>query len=255
MNSSIVKTLTYYNNASVSANVHIRPLRPKHCELTFVLDGQLIYYVEQKKYVLKKNDAVLIKSGMHLYRPAGDIPVSYVSFNFTVFEDAQLPDEVYFNNVISPFVRNMISSFPHNNITPLFYSREKLTNILNVILFEIIDRASTQNYNHYVREIIDYINQNITIPLTLKNISKHVHLSNVYTSQLFKAEVGTTITDFINECKMKVAKDMLWSVDTDLKTLAESIGYQDYGYFSRVFKKQFGYSPNEYRKKIRTLNK
>ena len=149
-----------------------------------MLDGQLIYYVDQKKYIVKKNDAILIKPGMHLCRPSGDTPVSYVSFNFTVFEDAQLPDEVYFENGISPFVRNMITSFPHNRITPLFYSKEKLINILNVILFEIIDRISNQSYNHYVRKIIDYINQNITKPLTLKDVSNHIHLSSVYTSQL-----------------------------------------------------------------------
>ena len=147
MNSSIVKDLKYYHNASGSPNPPIRPFRTKHCELTFVLDGELIYFVEQKKYIVKKNDAVLIKPGMHLHRPQGDTPVSYVSFNFTVFDETQLPDDIYFEKNVSSLIKNMVSSFPYDNLTPLFYSKEKLTNILNVILFEIIDNMSAKVYH------------------------------------------------------------------------------------------------------------
>ena len=91
--------------------------------------------------------------------------------------------------------------------------------------------------------------------MSLNDVSQHIHLSDTYTSKLFKDETGTTVTEFINKCKMKIAKDRIVSDEVNLKELAKSIGFMDYSYFSRVFKKQFGYSPNEYRKKIRALNK
>ena len=61
--------------------------------------------------------------------------------------------------------------------------------------------------------------------------------------------MGVTITDFVNKNKMKIAKDMIFSEKSNLNDIALQLGFQNYSYFSRTFKKNFQYSPAEYKQK------
>lgn len=249
MNSNIVKELIYYANSSVPASKNIGPVLRIHYELTFILDGAMTYYVDDEPYTIKKNDVILIKPGMFIYRPKGTTPVSYVSFNFTVHDSDPLPDEIHIKKIITPFIKNIVHAFPYkNNTTLLNHSRQKLANILNIILLEIIDEQAMQSRNKYIQQIITYINDNITEPLTLKDISHHVHLSDVYTSKLFKKEMNISLFDYINKSKMELANNMIMTDNTDLKSIAAHLGFSDYCYFSRIYKKIYGCSPSKQRK-------
>ena len=249
MNAFVADELISYNFRESYFYSKITPCFKTRYELTFVLDGNMVYFVNQEKYVLQKNDAILIRPGMHLYRPEGVSPTSYVSFNFATSDETHMPDCIYIPNIISTFEKNMILSFPYKELSPLFHLDEKLTHMLNLILWEMIDKISNRSHNPYIVKIINYINKNLHKPLTVKEICRHIHLSTVYTSQLFKAEKGITLIEFINNSKLQFAKNRILSGDHNLKSIAKEIGYPEYSYFSRLFKNKFGCSPSEYRKK------
>ena len=67
----------------------------------------------------------------------------------------------------------------------------------------------------------------------------------------FKEKTGSTITEFIQYTRLyHAAKKMLLTPNQDLKEIAIQVGYTDYSYFGRIFKRQFGVSPSEYRNSI-----
>lgn len=231
------------------------PHQTHYYDLTFVLSGSLTYILDGKTYVINKNDAMLARPNTIRERLKGNSPVSYVNFNFIANDDSIFPDEILLKNIIPPTIKHIISAIPQKRLTPLFYTREKMTNILNYILIELIDNNTSRSQNSYIIEIINYINQNIHTPLTLTEISEHVHLTREYTSKLFKKEMGVTITDFVNKNKMKIAKDMIFSEKSNLNDIAQQLGFQTYSYFSRTFKKFYECSPAEYKQKAKFTQK
>ncbi len=255
MESYIAKELLFYCNVSVPKCGAMSPHTTYYYDLTFVLSGSLTYILNGETYVIEKNDAMLAKPNTIRQRLAGNSPVSYVNFNFLANDDNSLPDEILMKNIISPTIKHIVSAIPQKRLSPFFYTKEKMTNILNYILIDLIDNRSLKSRNNYITEIVKYINNNINSPLTLTEISNHVHLTREYTSKLFKNEMGVTLTDFINKNKMKVAKDLIFSTKTSLLDISQQLGYQNYSYFTRTFKKYFDYSPAEYRQKLRHTQK
>jgi len=68
-------------------------------------------------------------------------------------------------------------------------------------------------------------------------------LTKEYTAYLFKKEIGKTIIDYINERKMVIAKNMIDSGQAYLKDVALSLGFENYSYFSKLFKKYYDTTP------------
>ncbi|WP_164716735.1 response regulator [Paenibacillus whitsoniae] len=82
--------------------------------------------------------------------------------------------------------------------------------------------------------------------LQLDQIAQHVFINASYLRAVFKKEIGMTVTDYVTHVRMHKAKEMLGKGNIRLADIAEQIGYSDPSYFSKSFKKFFGYSPSEY---------
>jgi two-component system response regulator YesN len=115
--------------------------------------------------------------------------------------------------------------------------------MLNYILFELLTTVSLRPQNEYVAKILNYIENHITEKLTLTTISNYVNLSKEYTCAIFKKEAGKSLTSYINERKALRAKDHIESSDMPLTEVAYLFGFDDYNYFSRLFKKHCGVTP------------
>jgi len=102
-------------------------------------------------------------------------------------------------------------------------------------------------YKEEILQAIQYINRNYHRKISLAAIAKHVNLSSGYLCRLFKAEVGTRLTSYINDLRMKKAGELIKKQDTYLKEVAISVGIEDQLYFSRLFKKHYGMAPSEYK--------
>ena len=97
--------------------------------------------------------------------------------------------------------------------------------------------------------IKEYIGKNyMNETLSVKDISSHVFLSASYVCTFFKNETGKTLNQYLTEYRMEKAKQYINTrPDLTIHMVGEAVGYPDPGYFSRIFKKYVGMSPQKYK--------
>ena len=90
----------------------------------------------------------------------------------------------------------------------------------------------------------EYANEKLDITF----LAGEVYLTPTYLSNLFKKETGFTIGQYITQVRMQAAKQLLIS-DMSLKLyqIAQMCGYSDQNYFAKIFKRQEGINPSEFR--------
>ena len=243
----------YFNKSTRSCTELERRALP-YWDLTMVYSGELIYIVDGVRYPVRKNDIILIPKGCSRVREGGTA-ARYVSFNFSVLPEVELPRDILYKNTVNDEIKGIVALFPSKTVLDLdrekphdlSNARAKATNMLNYILLEIMNYIEYRNHSDHVKNAMKYINDNIHSPMSLEDVSEFLHLTKEYTSALFKRETQKTVTEYINERKMLYAKEAVQNGGTTLAEIASNLGYENYGYFSKVFKKHFGVSPANYR--------
>lgn len=114
----------------------------------------------------------------------------------------------------------------------------------------LIKNQSLRNHSPIIRKAVDYINLNLSSPLGLKDIAELFNVNPSYLSTLFKKEMGATLTDYVNKQRIDAALKLLNTGDMQVQDIAYYVGISDVNYFTKLFKKQVGYTPSGYRKKI-----
>ncbi|MDD4800349.1 MAG: DNA-binding transcriptional regulator [Proteiniphilum sp.] len=128
-------------------------------------------------------------------------------------------------------------------------TREQPSNIvIRPNRFEL--RESTERYNlsnEYISKIVHYVEEKFTDEICIDELTKLVPLSRRNLEIKFKDEMGTSIYQFILQCRIEFFAHMLLTTDLPLYDLALQSGFNDSKNISRIFKKMKGYTPSEYR--------
>ncbi|MFF2090692.1 helix-turn-helix domain-containing protein [Paenibacillus sp. NPDC058174] len=101
--------------------------------------------------------------------------------------------------------------------------------------------------NQILQKAEQYIQEHFSEPITVQMVADYVYLSPEWLSTLFKKNVGMTFLDYVTHLRMEKAKELLQDVSLKIYQISSEVGYRDTVYFSKLFKKKFGYTPNEYR--------
>lgn len=99
------------------------------------------------------------------------------------------------------------------------------------------------------RKMADFIYENYQNKLELADIAAAGNVSKSKCGSIFKAYSGHTPVEFLNLYRLKVSADMLQFTDKTVVVIASSCGFSQQSYFNRVFIKEYGMSPIEYRVK------
>ena len=117
-----------------------------------------------------------------------------------------------------------------------------------LVVQNISEGASVEGIRGVFR--LTYIENNYMHRLTLSSISANVNLSTSYLCRVFKSEVGTSITSYLNNLRIRKAATLIKENTFSLKEISVMVGIDDQLYFSRLFKKCMGISPSEYGKRF-----
>lgn len=103
------------------------------------------------------------------------------------------------------------------------------------------------NYSIPIRRTAEYLRFNYSQQIGLSRLAKYAGFSENYLSALFKKETGMTISQYIAHLRCTQAAQMLRDSATSIQEISSYVGYPDNNYFVKVFKKQYGVTPSEYR--------
>lgn len=113
--------------------------------------------------------------------------------------------------------------------------------------------ADSSSVVQQVEQIHRYIEQSYHENITLTALAEQYHMDASYLSRIFSQKYGETIIAFLTRIRMEKAAELMKDQDKKLETISFLVGYDDYNYFSRVFRKKMGCSPREYRNNLAQL--
>lgn len=125
--------------------------------------------------------------------------------------------------------------------------------LLQQLIIAIAQNTQKQSRNYAtslkVEKIINYMHQKINEKVNLSELSDLVQLSPAYLSRAFKEITGYSIIEFFNKMKIDKAKELILEGNIKIKAVAQTLGFTDEFYFSRIFKRMTGISPSEFQSK------
>ena len=135
-------------------------------------------------------------------------------------------------------------SFQTHNYRQLQYETDDLLDQMRqwyVKYYELLEADTIEQTKQY---IIEHSHGEIS----LDALGKRVGLSPIYMSRMFKEKIGVNYIDFLTECRIEKAKQLMSSSNKSIKEISYEVGYHDPNYFSKVFKKLTNVSPKEFQK-------
>jgi YesN/AraC family two-component response regulator len=237
--------LVYYRHNVNHAQIEIPKYKINYNELTILLKGELSYKVDGKVVKLSSGDGIFIKSGSFRERKAVS-DTDYVSFNFKSEREFDLP--VYFSSIASDVVCNLISAIDSIYKYTTNLEDERFKMLLNCILIQLKVQRLVELEPQIVNKIKNYVRLNLDKKITLFSVGEELNYSVSHCEMVFKQATGLSITAYVIKKRIEKAKQLLIERVLTLPEVAERVGFSDYNYFSRVFKKEVGVSPINYRK-------
>lgn len=137
--------------------------------------------------------------------------------------------------------------------TTLEDAQEWITNLLCALSDGIRRVRSNGATNAKVVMVEQFIRENFRRDISLVDMAEHARLNPAYLSQLFKGETGKNISGYLNQLRVQESKRLLFDVTLTVTDVACAVGYNNAQSYTRFFKKYEGCPPDEYRKRVTSL--
>lgn len=247
-------------------------------EITLVTEGRMLYKVNHCSFHMKEGDILFGNANaLHAGFMDGDSDCKYTSLTFDpklvygfshsavrrkyvepVLQDFSMP--AIHIDYSSPWhaefgekVRNIIR---YSEEKPALYEMDvvmELQAVWKLILenknLETTVTAHDRTEYERIREIMDYLEKNYMNKILLKDVAKHIHLCESECSRLFKRYMNTSLFTFLQEYRVERSLEYLADPGLPVTEVAARAGFTDSNYYSKVFAKVKGCSPQKYRKK------
>ena len=242
-----------YCDCSEFGNLEISPKRKvTKYEFEFYLEDGKTTTTDNNVYSIKKDYIQIAKPGQIRF---SELPfrTAYLKFNVDgdIAEKIESLPEYFCSShpkKICAVIEEIILLNEEKDAL-LFYS--KLFELLNLVFSdaEIPAARSGKNYG-VISKAKKYIELNFEKTISLKDIASSVHLSEVYFHGIFTESVGISPHQYLIDCRIDNAKKLLWNADVPICEVAEKCGFGCQQYLNKVFKKETGMTPSQYRKTL-----
>jgi len=114
--------------------------------------------------------------------------------------------------------------------------------------YMLVEKKESINQQHnLIRKIAAFLEEKVQENWTVKQLAVQFNLNASYLSVLFKKEMGKTISEFVQETRINLVKQLLQDPTIKVYEVADQVGIQTSAYFTYLFKKIVGCTPQEYR--------
>ena len=131
---------------------------------------------------------------------------------------------------------------------------EDLTRVMKSIVNDSEESSDEEQpapaYDRMIDNVVSDIREHYMEDISLTSLAAKYNVSMAHLSKMIKEHLQVNFSDYIASLRIQRAKELLSDEGLSIQEIAEIVGYNDYFYFTKVFKKVEGISPSKYRKEI-----
>lgn len=109
------------------------------------------------------------------------------------------------------------------------------------------DRQDLLKNQLQVERIRQYVEEHYMDDICLQDAAAALHYSDVYFCRFFKQNFNKNFIMYLSELRIEKAKELLADITINVRDVSQKVGYRDSGYFTKVFKRNTGMTPSEFR--------
>ncbi|MGM0124089.1 two-component system, response regulator YesN [Enterococcus sp. AZ194] len=132
-------------------------------------------------------------------------------------------------------------------------TQQKTINRIVDFLYDFIQltiekmKNNEQTYSPVIQQILKIVNEDLRTHHSLKILADKFNMNSAYLGQLFQKEIGMGFNQYCHHQRMKQANELIINSTSKISDIAKSFGYDDVSYFYRLYKKDYGITPNKIR--------
>ncbi|MGN1411538.1 MAG: AraC family transcriptional regulator [Oscillospiraceae bacterium] len=234
-------------------------------EIVYVVKGQLRVYVNDNEYLLdEKCFSVINSMEIHATKHIGETTILLLQIPHTAIPKTdRINCRNHYDEEISKIIERLISIYQNKEkgyylefnsvvfdmLHKIFLKFGQINVNQDVILFE------DKEYITKIGQVIDYVQEHYMDVITLDDVSSLACYNKQYFTRIFKKHMKITFLEYLNSVRIRHIFDELIYTDTSISEIAERNGFTNNKNFQKSFKKSYGCTPSEMRKRYREDNK
>ncbi|GAB2022552.1 AraC family transcriptional regulator [Pseudolactococcus yaeyamensis] len=231
-------------------------------KLTLSGEGELFY--NETHYQIQVGDIFFIDcENYQRYATVSEVPWEMDWIHFNGAQATQFYEEFIKTggNVFHTDKYTVLDNPIHLILTQLL-NLQKQTNVKtdfqsSILIHELLNELLLQKFHldfdeaeipDYILQIKKHLDEHFKAKMTLEMLEQIFHINKYQIVKDFTRYIGTSPINYYLNHKISYAKDLLRYSDFSIKEIALEIGFDNYAYFSRLFRKKTGLAPKVYRK-------
>ena len=232
-------------------------------QILYVANGKTHFWFDGKEEIVSAGHMVLYKPDeiqKYVYYLEDTPEVFWIHFtgsdvkNILAYHGISLDEHVFYCGVLPDYKALFRKIIQELQLCRYGYE-DYIASLFNDILL-LVDRQqheqkkATGNVQEQIERAAAYFNENYNTKISIDDYAESLHISTNWFIHNFKQYAGMSPAQYILSLRMVNAQSLLERTTYNIKEISEIVGYENPLYFSRVFKKEIGKSPAQYRKEM-----
>ena len=260
----INSNLLYITSAKYNGDWHSTAHTHHFTELFYVTRGNGKFLVEDDSFSVKANDLIIVNPNVthtELGIPGTTFVYVVLGIQGLQFQPSESGQHFNYNKYNLSSYEKELQFCLHALINELRskedYYEAVCQNLYEILIYYIFRKtktelsiASSKKTTKECRFIEEYIDEHYTEDITLQTLSDLTFMNKYYLVHAFKNYKGTSPINYLIDKRIEESQHLLANTNYPVSKISDQIGFSSQSYFSQVFRKRTGLTPNQYRKSI-----
>ncbi len=237
-------------------------------ELFYVMDGSAEFTLEDKQYLLHRNDFLVVNvDKRHSYTAEGDFLAACMSISYSELSSIMKQSMIFFwcntsveanesSDELRRVIKKIIAEQYHNHGNNQIYLNSLYYEMLYILTSDFLLNKGdshfgeeTKKFDARKHEIAEYIRMNFDKQISLEDLANQLFLSYAYLSKYIKRQFGMGFAEYLNTVRLNFAVSQLLHSDQSVARIAIESGFASSAALNKAFRERYNMTPTDYRKR------